>query len=80
MRFSSQKCFHLFVCKFFTIVGKDFFRKALGVAVAVASGKYFVGRLGLQRCYVDILSMMISYVHGPCVLLSTITRTVTEVH
>ena len=58
-----------------------FLRKAIGVAVVFESCKYFVSRLGrLQRCYVNILSMMISYVYGPCVLLCTITRTVTEVH
>ena len=45
--------------------------KTIGIAVAFASSKYFISRLGVQRCYINICSMMISHVHGPCVLLGT---------
>ena len=36
-----------------------------------SSSKYFISRPGVQRCYINICSMMISHVHGPCVLLGT---------
>ena len=65
------KCFQPFFLQILYHCWLGFVWKTIGIAVAFASSMYFISRLGVQRCYINICSMMISHVHGPCVLLGT---------
>ena len=71
MPFSSQNVSNISFLQILYHCWLGFVWKTIGIAVAFASSKYFISRLGVPRCYINIGSMMISHVHGPCVLLGT---------